>query len=108
MEFGQALYNYTLNSTGDTETSSVFKDDNGDILLPEDIIDIDICESGKYISKLGIRAEPGTEFNINGNNIMIGNSCLYEVNDAIITSLKIVTPTSQIMINYVTEDGGNN
>jgi hypothetical protein len=58
---------------------------------------------------LGIRADSGTEFNINGNTIMIGNSCLYEVNDVIITELYIITtPVSQIMINYVAEEGGVN
>lgn len=101
MKFGQALYNYTLNSTGKTQTSKIFDGEN--------ITEVNICPKNAHITKLGIRADSGTEFNINGNTIMIGNSCLYEVNDVIITELYIITtPVSQIMINYVAEEGGVN
>lgn len=47
------------------------------------------------ISRLGITSDTETKFTINGEEILIGESEIYEVSDVNINSLKFLTKTNE-------------
>lgn len=73
MAIGQILYNVPIGGSLVTNITSN---------ITEELID------GKTVSKLGIQAPPGTIFQINNGNIVIGRTGIYEIQDVKINSLK--------------------
>ena len=55
-----------------------------------------------FISRIGIEAPEGTQININGQNINIGKTGLYEINNVYITSLIFTSDSSTTaVIDYI-------
>lgn len=71
----------------------------------------ELLSQEEYV-KLGIQAPPGTRLQINGKNIIVGRTGVYELDEEIIvTSLKFLSPTSDssidlynIIIDYIKRD----
>ena len=73
MAIGQILYNVPIGGSLVTNITSNITDN---------------LIQGKIVSKLGIQAPPGTIFQINGGDIVIGRTGIYEVQGVKIDSLQ--------------------
>lgn len=79
--------------------------ENGKFLPSDDIFELISNNSAfdiKYIERIGIFAPEETIFLINGKNIKIGKTKIYEADEVKITSLKVVEESSnEVIIDFV-------
>lgn len=55
------------------------------------------------ITKFGIKAELGAKVEIDGNEIVIGNSGIFEADNVVVKTISVDPTASQVMINYLYE-----
>lgn len=85
------------------------------IIVSNNNKDENLVPDNSVITSLSINAQPGTKFKINGSEITIGNTCMFQLNNFAIYELKCLSIpqednsiTYSTIIDYVYEEGANN
>lgn len=107
MQIGQIVYRLqdyrNRSSEVSTNKNGVVVAGTGDLDMTSDLF-AQFTESVSYrnakVSKLGVQAPPHTKMVIDGRNIQVGNSGIYELDDDIIIE-KIKFATSQDLQNVI-------
>lgn len=88
--------------------------------IGQEIIDFNntnenLVPNNSVITSFSINAQPGAKFKINGSEITIGNTCMFQLNNFAIYELKCLSIpqennsiTYSTIIDYVYEEGANN
>lgn len=80
---GQIIYNVDgVGTSINTKTNETYKQTD----LTTDLFGAGAPFEGKQFTKLGVQAEPGTRMCINGNEIIIGRTGIYELDERIIVT----------------------
>lgn len=102
---GQIIYNVDgVGTSTNTKTSQSYKQTD----LTTDLFGAGAPFEGKQFTKLGVQAEPGTRMCINGNEIIIGRTGIYELDERIVvTSFYLIPDPIWILDESATQEAKN-